>query len=162
MRWLVVAIAAVTIVVLGNPPAHSTPPPVPAKLAAAARYLAGHGGVTGTCHGCATARMQALSRRVVIARFAPAGVTAVARATCIVGAESGFNPGAISSTGDYGLLQANKVAHEPDFPWWWRPARGFRYLIFDPVYAAGAMWAMSARGTNWSAWTGTWGRGMCL
>lgn len=134
---------------------------IPAGLAAEARTVALHGGVIGSCHGCATVRMQQLARRLVITRFADSGPGAVQTALCIVGHESGFNPGAISSTGDYGLPQMNYVAHHGDHSEWWAPARGFRYLIFDPVYAVGAMWAMSARGRDWSAWTGTYGRGMC-
>ena len=136
-------------------------PGIPAKLAKQARYVASHGGVTGTCHGCATPRMQSLVRQLVAARFAPAGAGAVSTATCLVIAESGLNPGAISRTGDYGIPQMNRRTWESVYPEWWQPARGFRYLIFDPVFAVSAMWSMSRHGTDWHPWTGTWGRGMC-
>lgn len=130
-------------------------------LAKQARHVALHGGITGTCHGCATAKMQDLMARLYEARFASSGGYAQRTAVCLMKAESGGNPGAISSTGDYGGLQANKQAHGAKHPEWYLPGRGFAYLIFDPGYGAGQMWAMSQGGTSWTSWTGTFGRGIC-
>lgn len=134
---------------------------IPPPLAAQARYLASHGGSTGPCHGCATPTMKRVARRVIRLRFAPAGERAADTAVCIVGAESGFNPAAVSATGDYGLPQVNYVAHHDSHPEWWLRRGPFRIRLFDPVYAAGVMWSMSSAGTDWSAWTGTYGRGQC-
>lgn len=136
--------------------------PVPDSLARAARVEARSGGVLGTAHGNATARMRALSVRLVELRFsASENPGAVRQALCIIRGESGFNPGAVSETGDYGLAQLNRAAHEGAHPAWWLGARGFRYLALDPAFSVGIMWSMSKRGTDWSAWTGTWGRGLC-
>lgn len=130
-------------------------------LASVARREAKNGGVICPKHGCATPKLKWLVRQLLLYRFKPAGERAVRTADCIVRAESGYNPGAISDTNDYSVLQANRPTHEKNHPGWWRRARGFRYLIFDPVYAVGVMWSMSKRGTSWIPWTGTWGEGMC-
>lgn len=118
---------------------------MPPALSAQARHLATHGGIIcqtpGVGKECATPRMRALSRQLVIARFKPAGKTAVTVALCIVGRESGFNPGARSTTRDHGLPQANEIHTWID---WSR--------IYDPVYALGVMWRLSNGGTNWHPW----------
>lgn len=125
----------------------TAPAGVPAKLAKRARHVAANGGVTGDCWGCATPLMRELTRRVVAARFRPAGGYAVRVALCIVSRESGFNPGAVNhrdpSGGSHGLAQING-AHR------WRYDFG---RIYDPVYNAGVMWAMSRGGRSWGPWT---------
>ena len=126
-------------------------PGIPAKLAKQARYVASHGGVTGTCHGCATPRMQSLVRQLVAARFAPAGASRVATALCVVRGESGFNPGAISHTGDYGVFQINALTWRNTYDWG---------RILDPVYNVNVGWAMSKHGTYWYPWV-VWTRGNC-
>lgn len=131
------------------------------RLAKAARYEAQHGGVLCSRHGCATPKMKWLVRQLIFYRFRPAGSRAVKTADCIAEAESGFNPGAISRTKDWGVGQINEAAHEPDYPWWWQPRAGFKYAVLDPVYNIGIMRSMSKRGTSWTPWTGTWGQGMC-
>lgn len=139
-------------------PPQRPPEPVPAveRLIGAARYEASHGGVLGSCYGsgCATPKMMELARRLVAARFAPAGAAAVATATCIVSAESGFNPGTISETDDWGLAQINR-------PTWHHTYDFRRSRILDPWYSLSVMWVISGHGRDWHAWTGTWGRGLC-
>jgi hypothetical protein len=90
--------------------------------------------------------MRELSRRLVVAQFSPAGAGAVRIALCIVGRESGFNPGARSTSGDHGLAQFNYEAHHHG---WLNFGR-----VYDPVYAVQAFWRMSGRGTSWSPWRG--------
>ena len=124
-------------------PIESAPGGIPPKLAHQVRYLATHGGVLGTCHGCATPRMQALVRRLVVARFTPAGPDRVATALCVVRGESGFNPGAISRTGDFGVFQINKKTWYDTYDW---------PRILDPVYNVNVGWAMSKHGTYWYPW----------
>ena len=135
-------------------------PGIPPKLIKQARFLAAHGGVTGSCHGCATLRMQALTRKLVEYRFRPAGAGAVSTALCVVRGESGFNPGAISHTGDYGVAQVNRATWESVYPEWWQPVRGFRYALLDPVFNVNVMWSMSRWGTSWSPWV-VYNRGYC-
>jgi hypothetical protein len=162
LRTFAIAALMLTLFVCVLPAQGHRPGSVPPKLAHDARALAQHGGVTGTCHGCATQRMQSLSRRLVVARFqASTNPRAVSTALCIVRAESGFNPGAISRTDDWSLAQINRPTHQHEHPGWWRPRLGFRVALFDPVFAVGVMWAMSHRGTSWSPWTGSYGRGIC-
>lgn len=121
----------------------------PSQLSAKARYLALHGGVL--CHTpgvgkeCATTQMRRLSRELVAARFRPAGPAAVRIAVCVVGRESGFNPGARSTTGDHGLPQINYSAHRDTVDW---------QRIYDPVYALDVMWTISRGGTSWTPWQG--------
>lgn len=124
---------------------------IPAKLAKEARYVASHGGVLSTRHGDATPRMKQLVRRLIIARFQDSGPQAVRTALCVVAGESGFNPGAISQTGDYGVFQINRLSWEHAYDWG---------RILDPVYNIGVGWAMSRRGFSWSPWV-VWTSGRC-
>lgn len=101
--------------------------------------------------------MKALMDRVYDARFAEAGTTAQHIAKCLMHSESGGNPGAISSTGDYGGPQMNYVAHHSSHPDWYQPGRGFNYLIFDPWKGASEMFAMSGGGRSWLPWRATIG-----
>lgn len=131
------------------------------KLMRDVRWLARHGGVTGTCRGCATVRMKQLVKKLIVVRFAPVGTSATQTALCLAGGESDFNPGAISDTNDWGTGQINRRWHESDHPSWWRPHAGFKHAVLDPVYNVGIMFSMSKRGTSWTPWTGTYGQGMC-
>lgn len=150
MKRMLAAIAATLLIVV--PVAHSSPP-----LAKQARHVALHGGILGTCHGCATAQMKQLMERVYVSRFADTGAYAQRVAVCVMKAESGGNPGAISGTDDYSGSQFNYDAHHNQHPEWYRPGRGFRYLIFDPWLSASQMWAMSKRGTDWTPWRTRYG-----
>lgn len=134
---------------------------LPEKLVRDTRWLAQHGGVTGTCSGCATVRMKQLVKALIVARFAPVGVSATQTILCLAENESGFNPGAISDTKDWGVGQVNRPSHEPDHLSWWQPHAGFKHAVLDPVYNVGIMFAMSKRGTSFTPWTGTYGLGMC-
>ena len=134
---------------------------LPEKLMRDTRWLAQHGGVTGTCSGCATVRMKQLVKALIVARFAPVGASATQTALCLAENESDFNPGAISDTNDWGTGQINRPSHEPDHLSWWRPHAGFKHAVLDPVYNVGIMFAMSKRGTSFTPWTGTYGVGMC-
>lgn len=156
------AIIAITlaVVTLTYVKAGQAAGPVPAKLAAEARWVAAHGGVLGSCHDCATQRMKELVRRLIIARFAPEGSRAVRTALCVARGESGYNPGAISHTGDYGVAQVNRQAHEDDHPDWWQPRNGFQVALLDPVFNIGVMWSMSQRGRSWDPWV-VWTNGSC-
>lgn len=122
------------------------------RLAEHARYVALHGGIQGSCYGCATPYMKALMDRVYEARFRPAGAYAVTMAKCLMHRESQGNPGAISRTGDYGGPQFNYLAHHSSHPEWFSPRFGFRYAVFDPWYGALQMWSLSHGGTSWSPW----------
>jgi hypothetical protein len=110
-----------------------------ASIAAQARWLARHGGVTGTCAGCATQRMQNLSYALVAQQFQPAGWQAVQHAVCIVRHESQGNPGAVnSSSGAAGLSQIELQWH-PDLR---------RYNLLDPVDAVMAFWRLTRHGRD--------------
>ena len=140
--------ATVAVAVLAF--ASSASATIPPKLAAEARYVATHGGIVCQTPGagarCATPRMRELSRRLIVAQFGQAGSYALNKALCIVGRESGFNPGARSTTGDHGLAQFNYAAHHGG---WLDFGR-----VYDPVYATLAFWRMSGGGTAWSPWNG--------
>lgn len=125
-------------------------------IAAKARYVALHGGVTGSCWGCATPQMKSLVIQVIRARWAGdrGGTQGLVTSICTTWRESGFNPGAISSTGDWSQSQFNYVAHHWQHPDWWQPGRGFKYLIQDPWKSSSEMLAMSQSGTNFTAWRG--------
>lgn len=113
-------------------------------LHAQARHVALHGGITGSCAGCATPQMQYLARRLVIERFSHAGSDAVRWALCVVNRESGFNPGAINSqSGAAGLFQF--LGH-PQYSYW--------SLTHDPVYQVNAAWALSHGARDRSPWYG--------
>lgn len=115
-----------------------------ASLHSQARYVAMHGGIQGSCAGCATYRMKYLARQLVIERFSSAGSNAVRWALCVVGRESGFNPGAInSSSGAAGLFQF--LGH-PQYSYW--------MLTHDPVYQVGAAWNLSHGARDHSPWYG--------
>lgn len=157
MRKLVVALSLVIFMAMAT----STTAQTSKSLAWQARSIALHGGITGTCHGCATDKMKALMVRVYQERFRESGPAAQRTAICLMQDESGGNPGAISVTEDFGGPQMNKAAHGRTHPSWYQPGRGFSYLIFDPWYGASMMWAMSKGGTDWTQWTGTYGVGMC-
>lgn len=61
------------------------------------------------------------------------------------------DPKAVSPWGDVGLFQIN---HR------WHPQYSVRYLqtVRGNIQAA---WSVSKHGTDWTPWTGTYGRGMC-
>jgi hypothetical protein len=109
-----------------------------------ARFHALHGGIQGSCYGCATYRMKWLSRRLIIERFSTAGSDAVRWSLCVVRRESGFNPGAVnSSSGASGLFQF--LGH-PQYSHW--------MLTHDPVGQVQAAWELSHRGRDRSPWYG--------
>jgi hypothetical protein len=95
--------------------------------------------------------MRQLVRRLIQARFRPAGARAVRVALCVARGESGLNPGAISRTGDYGTFQINRASWARTYNWG---------HILDPVYNVGVAWAMSRRGASWSPWV-VYQRGYC-
>jgi hypothetical protein len=109
-----------------------------------ARWVALHGGIKGQCWGCATPRMQYISRQLVIERFQTAGSEAVRWALCVVRRESGFNPGAVNqSSGAAGLFQF--LGH-PQYNSW--------MLTHDPVYQVRAAWQLSNGARTRSHWYG--------
>jgi hypothetical protein len=112
-----------------------------------ARHVARHGGVLGSCYGCATPYMRVLSVELVARAFPPASRL---WAVCVVGRESGGNPGSISRTRDYGLPQIHVAAH-PEFSAW--------LLTHDPVYSAKAFVRLSQHGRHRAPWEG--GRYAC-
>lgn len=146
MLVLILAAAMAVMVALSfvTQPAHAGAPIIPAKIAKEARWLAKHGGVLSTRHGAATARMKALVVELILARFRPQGAAVQRLALCVARGESGFNPGAISSTSDYGVFQINKPTWQHTYDW---------SRILDPVYNIGVGWAMSRRGASWGPWT---------
>lgn len=148
MRTLIVTVAAATIAILAPLSAKAG---IPKELAEEARHLAANGGVLGTAHGAATPRMRWLIQQLVRHRFKPAGRGAVATALCVVRGESGFNPGAISHTGDYGVFQINRATWYGTYDW---------PRILDPVYNVNVGWAMSKHGTYWYPWV-VWANGTC-
>jgi hypothetical protein len=66
-------------------------------------------------------------------------------ARCVVERESGWNPGAVSSTDDHGLAQLNRPSHR-----WVDYGR----LVVDPPYAVAVMVRLSDRGHNRKPWNG--------
>jgi len=117
------------------------------KLEVEARRVARHGGILGTCSGCATPRMQRLSLELVMRAFPPGSK---AWAVCVTMRESGANPGAISPSHDFGLGQIHVAAH-PQFSAW--------RLTHDPVYSTRAFVQLSQRGRKRQPWEG--GRYAC-
>lgn len=147
----VVAITACVVALAYAKTSHAANHTIPDKLAKEARYVAAHGGILGSCHDCATPRMKNLVRRLIIARFTPEGPQAVRTALCVARGESGYNPGAISHTGDYGVFQINRASWYDTYDW---------TRILDPVYNVGVGWAMSQRGRSWGPWV-VWQNGSC-
>lgn len=101
------------------------------------RHVSGY----ASCGGCASERVKE-AVRAYVARYA-ANPT---RAACIIGRESGWNPSAISPTGDHGLFQFNYAAHHG----WIDFAR----VTHDVVYAVELYNRLSRWGTNFSPWGG--------
>lgn len=116
------------------------------NLEATARYVANHGGITGSCYGCATPRMRGLVAQLIIKRFG----SYAGRALCFARRESGLNPGAISASDDHGAFQVHRASYHP-FDYW--------RLDHDPVYSVAIGWVVSDHGTNWGPWAG--GRYAC-
>ena len=95
-----------------------------------------------TCYGCASKAEIAEGKRVVREVF---GLGYAGRvAACIVGRESGWNPFAVSATGDHGLFQFNRLAHP-----WLDMSR-----IYEIRFNVRLAWRMSRHGTNWGPWSG--------
>jgi len=100
------------------------------------------GGVRGRCHGCATPYMRRLAQELIARAFVG---DARRWALCVVDRESGFNPGAVSRTHDYGLAQIHASSH----PW-----VNVDRLLVDPVYAVSTMLRLSRGGWQRSPWSG--------
>jgi len=111
------------------------------QLEHAAIEAAATGGILSSRYGAATPWMKRLSRELVERAFV--GANARRMALCVVGRESGFNPGAISSTDDHGLPRINRPSH----PW-----VNFRRITVDPPYAVSVMVRLSGHGRNWGPW----------
>lgn len=83
-----------------------------AQLRHEAVRIATHGGIKCATHGqgsyCATTYMKRLTAELV-ERSVPAANRAWA--LCVTGRESGYNPAAISTTGDHGVGQINYLSH---------------------------------------------------
>lgn len=122
------------------------------SLASQARWVARHGGVTGTCAGCATRRMRALSYALVAERFRPLGSRVVQHALCIVRHESGGNPGAVNgSSYAAGLSQVE--------PFWHRVLPRLNFL--DPVDGVAAFWYLTSHGRDFYSNYDRWARYRC-
>jgi len=112
------------------------------QLERTARRVATHGGVTGSCYGCATRYMQLLADELIVREF-PAW--SEGWAVCVVERESGFNPGAVNwQSGATGLSQIEPQFH-PEFN---------RWRLKDPVYATHAFGKLSRWGRDRSPWAG--------
>jgi Transglycosylase SLT domain len=109
-------------------------------LERAATEAAATGGIRSTRYADATPWMRRLSRELVARAFAG---DARRWALCVVERESGFNPGAVSSTDDHGLPQVNRPSHR------WVD---YRRIVVDPVYAVAVMVRLSDRGRNRGPW----------
>lgn len=122
-------------------------------LARQARWLTTHGGVIGTCAGCATLRLRSLSKALVVERFSRAGAEPLAWALCVVGHESGFNPGAVNASSGAAGLSQTEVNWHHEFS---DDGRGHGYfrLTHDPAYAVAAMWRLSRGARDRTPWTG--------
>jgi hypothetical protein len=139
-RWLVLTTIVLSFVLVGQ----TAQAERESSLHFQARKVALHGGIKGSCYGCATYRMKSLSRRLVIEQFSQAGPDAVRWSLCVVGRESDFNPGAInSSSGAAGLFQF--LGH-PQYSYW--------KLTHDPVYQVRAAWQLSRHARDRSPWYG--------
>lgn len=147
-RLLALGLAlAVALAVVGKVDADAVGRMPQAKLERTARYVARHGGIRGSCYGCATPRMQRLVFELVERAF-PRG--SKAWAICVTARESGANPGAISASGDYGVGQIHVAL--------WRQFSAWR-LTHDPVYSVVAFRRLAAAGANRQPWSG--GRYSC-
>lgn len=82
-------------------------------------------------------------RALAAAALPAASSQALDTAAAIALAESAGRPGAVSSTGDYGLWQINHRAH---------PNYDTGRLLAEPAYNARAMAEISSGGTNWAPW----------
>jgi len=142
---LVVAVVAAIIVDGGKADRVRRMPQ--AQLERVARHVARHGGIRGSCYGCATPYMRRLSLELVWRAF-PAWSRQWA--VCITLREAGANPGAVSPTSDYGLGQIHVAAH-PEFSAW--------RLTHDPVYSARAFRVLAEGGRVRHPWDG--GRWPC-
>lgn len=141
---LLVLTATFSLALAGTATAQAERVTSSSSLEVKARWVANHGGITGTCAGCATPQMQTLSRLLVIQRFSSAGSNAVRWALCVVGRESGFNPGAVnSSSGAASLFQ---LFGHPQFSTW--------RMLHDPGYAVMAGWNLSHGAKDRSPWYG--------
>jgi hypothetical protein len=105
-----------------------------------ARKVAVHGGVTGSCWGCATPYMKRLSYELIDRAFSSSYRS---WAHCIVNRESGYNPGAVSRTDDHGLPQFNRPSHS-----WINYTKVKR----DPPYAVACFVRLSRGGSNQGPW----------
>lgn len=121
------------------------------SLEADARWLARHGGITGTCNGCATPRMMSLAKALVIQKFIRRGSVVLRQALCYVRHESGFNPGALNRTYSDWRYQAAGLAQ---IEVRWHPEYVRAKLLTDPVYAVNAFWRLSRGGRDWGPWQG--------
>jgi hypothetical protein len=143
--WLLLLVFAVAVGLIVAARAYGAAPD-PRKLPQArlerlARNVARHGGVTGTCAGCATHYMKLLSDELVVRAF-PAW--SEDWAVCVVYHESGFNPGAVSPKGALGLSQILPTAH-PEF---------HRARLRDPVYNVRSFAHLSRLGRRRGPWRG--------
>jgi hypothetical protein len=73
------------------------------------------------------------------------------------GMELRFDTDAWSPTGDHGIFQGNYLSHR----WPGESEVAFHKRMSRTWYAIQWAWKLSREGTNFSPWTGTYGRGMC-
>jgi hypothetical protein len=106
-----------------------------------ARYVARHGGVKGSCYGCASRYMRLLADALIIREFPG---WSERWSVCVVAHESGFNPAALSPAGAVGLAQILPTAH-PEFD---------RWRLADPVYGTRAFARLSQHGQARGPWQG--------
>lgn len=111
-----------------------------ARLERAAHRAVVKGGVHSTRWADASPWLRRLSHELVERAF---GETTRGWALCVVGRESGFNPGAVSRTDDHGLPQINRPSH----PW-----VNYARIVRDPVYAVAVMVRLSDHGASRGPW----------
>ena len=141
---LMVLTTVFSVALVGQTAAQAERSSTQASLEVRARWTAQHGGITGSCYGCATGSMKSLASQLVVKQFSRAGSSAVRWALCVVRRESGFNPGAInSSSGASGLFQF--LGH-PQYSNW--------MLTHDPVGQVRAAWQLSHGAQDRSPWYG--------
>jgi hypothetical protein len=112
------------------------------RLERAAERAVAAGRIHSSRWGDATPWLRNISRELVRRAFAG---DAERWALCVVDRESGFNPGAVSSTGDHGLPQIHRTAHR------WVDTRR---IVVDPVYGVSVFVALSDHGRNRGPWAG--------